>query len=50
MIRTNRLNAAFILCKQRLLQWDIQHYQIFERKLGINIERILEIMPNIITL
>ena len=26
MIRTNRLNAAFIMCKQTLLQWDIQNY------------------------
>ena len=50
MILTNRLNAALILCKQKLLQWDIQNYQIFERALGINIKRISAIMPNIITL
>ena len=50
MIRTNRLNAAYILCKQKLLQWDIQNYQIFEIDLGINKERILEMVPNIITL
>ena len=39
-----------ILCKQKLLQWDIQNYQIIKNELGINIERISEIMPNIITL
>ena len=50
MIRTNRLNAALIFCKQKLLQWDRQNYQIFERALGINIERTSEIMANIITL
>ena len=50
MILTNRLNSAFILCKQKLLQWDRQNYQIFERELGINIDRTSEIMPNIITL
>ena len=50
MIRTNKHNAALILCKQKLLQWDRQNYQIFERELGINIERTSEIMPNIITL
>ena len=50
MIRTNRLNAALILCKQKLLQWNRQNHQIFERGLGINIERTSEIIPNIITL
>ena len=50
MIHTNRLNAPLILCKQSLLQWDIQNYEIFERELGINIERISELMSNIITL
>ena len=50
MIRTNRLNAALILCKQKLLQWDRQNYQIFKRELGINIKRSSEIMPNTITL
>ena len=50
MIRTNRLHAAFILFKQKLLQWDIQNYQTFEKELSINIERISEIMPNLITL
>ena len=50
MIRTNRLNAALILCKQKLLQWDRQNYQIVERELGINVEQTSEIMPNIITL
>ena len=50
MIRTNRLNAALILCKQKLLQWDIQNFQIFKSELGISIERISEIMPMIITL
>ena len=50
MIPTNRLNAALILCKQKLLQWDIQNYQIFEKELEINIELISSIMPNIITL
>ena len=50
MIRTNRLNAALILCKQKLLQWDRHNYQIFERDLGINIERTSEIIPNILTL
>ena len=50
MIRTNRLNAAFILYNQKLLQLDIQNYHIFESEIKINIERISEIMPNIITL
>ena len=50
MIRTNKLNAALMLCKQNLVQWDRQNYQIFERELGINIKRLSEIMPNMITL
>ena len=50
MIRTNRLNAALILCKQKLLQLEMQNYQIFKRKLGIIIVRISEMLPNIIRL
>ena len=50
MICTNRLIAALILFNQKLLQWDKQNNQIFERELGINIERTSEIMFNIITL
>ena len=50
MICTNRLNAALILCKQKLLKWVILNYRIFGKELGINIKVISEIMPNIKTL
>ena len=50
MVRSNRLNTALLMCKQNLLQWNTQNYQIFEKELGINVERTSGIMPNIIGL
>ena len=50
MHRANRLNAALLMCKQTLLQWNSQNYQIFERELGINVERASGVISNIIGL
>ena len=47
MVRSNRINAALLLCKQRLLQWDTENYYIFERELEIKIDRTAGIIANI---
>ena len=47
MARSNRINASLILCKQQLLQWNSENFNIFERELEIKIERTAGIIANI---
>ena len=47
LVRSNRINAALLLCKQRLLQWNTENLNIFERELDIKIERTAGIIANI---
>ena len=44
MVRSSRIRAAKLLCKQRLSQWTVAENTIFLSKLGVDIERCARIL------
>ena len=47
MIRSNRIRAAKLLCKQRLSQWTVAENTIFLSELGVDIERSAGILSHV---
>ena len=43
LVRSCRTRSAFLLCKQRLGQWNQENYNIFETELNLN----LRLAPNV---
>ena len=47
MVRSSRIRAAKLLCKQRLSQWTVAENTIFLTELGVDIERSVGILSHI---
>ena len=47
MVRSSRIRAAKLLCKQRLSQWTVAKNTLFLSELGVDIERFAGILSHV---